>query len=316
MIKSTLIKFTLTVTLILNLSTATAQNLIRERIGKALREKIGHTHHATQKTIFDSGESETFGGVKSTIWRPTNGSNWPLVIFSHGFHGCSTQSKFLTVRLAQEGYLVVAPNHADAFCGQISKEQLKPDPKFKDAAAWNESSYKNRATDIKNVIDALKKDPKWVGKIDWGNVALAGHSLGGYTVLGLAGAWASWKLTGIKAVLALSPYCQPFVEQKTLSGITMPVMYQGGTLDIGITPTVKKTDGAYDQTPKAYFIEFKNAGHFAWTDLKEEFHKEINNYAIEFMNKYLKNAQSKLLEPKSSDDPQILSLSYLIRIKH
>ena len=32
---------------------------------------------------------------------------------------------------------------------------------------------------------------------------LAGHSLGGYTVLALAGAWPSWKLANVRAVLAL-----------------------------------------------------------------------------------------------------------------
>src|SRR2546421_147846 len=76
----------------------------------------------------------------------------------------------------------------------------------------------------------------------------AGHSLGGYTVLGLAGGWPSWKLPEVKAVLALSPYCSPLAQKGRLSAIKVPVMYQGGTRDLGITPSVIKGRGAYDQT--------------------------------------------------------------------
>jgi predicted dienelactone hydrolase len=64
------------------------------------------------------------------------------------------------------------------------------------------------------LIDALRNDARWKDRIEWSRVALAGHSLGGYTVLGLAGGWASWKLPSIKAVLAMSPYCDPFLQKK------------------------------------------------------------------------------------------------------
>jgi hypothetical protein len=45
-------------------------------------------------------------------------------------------------------------------------------------------------------------------------------------------------------------------------------MYQGGTLDIGITPFVAKSGGAYDSTPAPkFFAELRAAGHLAWTNL-------------------------------------------------
>ena len=79
-----------------------------------------------------------------TVWRPESipPAALPVLIFSHGFHGCATQSRFLMT----------------AF--------------------------------------------------DWKRCGLVGHSLGGYTLLGLGGAWPSWRFDGIKAVLALSPYVQ------------------------------------------------------------------------------------------------------------
>ena len=108
------------------------------------------------------------------------------------------------------------------------------------------------------------------------------RTLGGYTVMGLAGAWPQWRFPGIKAVLALSPYSQPFVVRHDLSGLAAPVMYQGGTLDFGITPSIAKTEGAYalSAAPK-YFVEFAAAGHLAWADIgRASTHPEITAYAL------------------------------------
>jgi pimeloyl-ACP methyl ester carboxylesterase len=80
-------------------------------------------------------------------------------------------------------------------------------------------------------------------------------------------AWPGWKLDGVKAVLALSANVQPFLVRGTLAGLGAPVMYQGGTLDFGITPALHKAMGAYDLSPMPkYYVELKGAGHFAWTD--------------------------------------------------
>ncbi len=49
-----------------------------------------------------------------------------------------------------------------------------------------------------------------------GAIGAAGHSLGGYTVVGLGGGWPRWKDGRIRAVLALSPYVQPFMAQHSL----------------------------------------------------------------------------------------------------
>ncbi len=103
---------------------------------------------------------------------------------------------------------------------------------------------------------------------DWSRLGLSGHSLGGYTVLALAGAWPEWKLAGVKAVLGLSPYSQPFIVHGTLSGLAAPVMYQGGTLDFTIIPALDKAEGAYDQSPEPkYLLVLDKAAHLAWADI-------------------------------------------------
>lgn len=190
--------------------------------------------------------------------------------------------------LARAGYLVVAPRHADASRGQNSL--TPPQAPFWRPRRWSDATYRDRRDDIVAVLDALKRDPAFEGKIDWSKLGLLGHSLGGYTVLGLAGGWPDWRLPEVKAVVALSPYCSPFlVASPGLRGISVPVEYQGGTNDRGITPTVNRWGGCYDQTPApAVYVELRGAGHLAWTDLVATDHAEMISYTVGFFDKWLR----------------------------
>ena len=154
---------------------------------------------------------------------------------------------------------------------------------------WDDSTYSNRADNINDLLDALKNDPQFGKQIDFTRIGLMGHSLGGYTVMGLAGAWPKWKMRGVKAVLALSPFSQPFLAQQTVGGIGIPIMFQGGTRDPGITPWIEKTSGAYDSAPAPkYFVEFDGATHFAWTDMRHEYWDSIIAYSEAFLDHYVK----------------------------
>jgi predicted dienelactone hydrolase len=173
----------------------------------------------------------------------------------------------------------------------------RPEQRFGEPAAWDETSFRDRADDIIRLVAALKVMPAWRNLIDWQRFGLIGHSLGGCTVLGLGGAWPSWKPDGVKAVLALSPYVQPFLVRQSLVGLGAPVMYQGGTLDFGITPALHKAMGAYDLSPMPkYYVELKGAGHLAWTHLRRTFHAPIVAHSLAFLDHYVRgSAGSPLL---------------------
>jgi dienelactone hydrolase len=258
------------------------------------------------RAAFAGEERVSIAELDVTVWRPEGipPDELPVLIFSHGFHGCATQSRFLMTAFAAAGYLVVAPNHRDATCnGGRARWIDPPEQPFGGPTTWDEASFRDRADDIHRLITALKTDPEWQARIDWKRCGLVGHSLGGYTVLGLGGAWPSWRFDGTKAVLALSPYIQPFLVRRTLADLGAPVMYQGGTLDYGITPWLGKPMGAYDLSPTPkYYVEMKRAGHLAWTDLGGADHQSIVLYSLAFLDRYLRGgAASPLLSQANRD---------------
>jgi predicted dienelactone hydrolase len=167
---------------------------------------------------------------------------------------------------------------------------LPPQAPFRRPAEWSAATYRDRRDDIVAVLDALRRDPAFAGEIDWSKLGLLGHSLGGYTVLGLAGAWPDWRLPGVKAVVALSPFCSPFLAADPgLHGIAAPVEYQGGTRDFGITPIVSRRGGCYDQTPApALYVELRGAGHLAWTDVGATGHAAMITYTVDFFDAWLR----------------------------
>ncbi len=258
-------------------------------------------------------------GRQVAIWKPAGTvppEGYPVILFSHGFLGCGTQSLALTEGLARRGFLVLAPDHRDAACGAAGRSRHFETPSalwsrepFFDPTAWSETTYRDRADDLEAILDAVLKPKSFQGiPVDPNRVGLAGHSLGGYTVLGLAGAWPLWKDSRVKAVLAMSPYCTPYVQKGDLSHLGVPVMYQGGTLDFGVTPFVRRRQGAYDLTaPPKFYVEFRGASHFAWTNLSKPYQPLILEYALAFFERYLKGLDDPLARLLDRPWPQDVS---------
>ncbi|WP_322045704.1 alpha/beta hydrolase family protein [Paraburkholderia sp. J67] len=103
------------------------------------------------------------------------GARYPLVLLSHGTGGTANDQEWLAGALAAHGYIVAAVNHpGNNLLAPLTREGF---------LLWWE-----RATDLSNVLDALLADPQFGPHIDRSRIGAAGFSLGGYTVLELAGA--------------------------------------------------------------------------------------------------------------------------------
>lgn len=235
----------------------------------------------------------------------------PLVLFSHGLGGCALQTVFFTEELARHGYVVAAPDHADAATCGIGDEglrlrNLRTDQSFLDPRRWNDQSEIGRLNDMRAVMRLVADDAE-LGRIaDVKRVGAVGHSLGGYTVVGMAGGWPSWKTPEVKAALAFSPYVLPFIAQGSLAKLGVPVMYQGAQFDWGITPSLEGANGGYAVTsaPK-YFVKLRRGTHFEWTNFTCGGQPDvvsclkarpsaylITHYGIAFLDRHLKNKPS------------------------
>lgn len=102
-------------------------------------------------------------------------SPYPLVVLSHGAGGSAEQMAWLGTALAKAGYIAVAVDHP----GNNSHQTLTAEG----FVLWWE-----RATDLSQVIDGMLADQEFGPRIDTSRIAAAGFSMGGYTVLALAGA--------------------------------------------------------------------------------------------------------------------------------
>ncbi len=239
----------------------------------------------------------------------------PLVLFSHGFRGSSDQSIYIMEVLARAGYIVAAVNHNDALLNP--RDEKLGAPRSFELDEWNDTMYADRRHDIVTLLDemlAWNESPghSFEGRIDSDAIAALGHSLGGYTVMGLAGAWPSWRDERIKVAVLHSPFVHPFRENGDLGNITIPVMMQGATLDIGISqyllPIYRRLE-----CPRHYLI-LEGATHFVWTNfvsmrsttvkcLEEDNPDLIVDYTIAFLDHFLLGQdRSEMLE---SDEPRL-----------
>ncbi|SCW46481.1 alpha/beta hydrolase family protein [Ancylobacter rudongensis] len=120
------------------------------------------------------GDNVVFVGQEVLPDAPPAPGRHPLVVLSHGFSGNLLNQAWLAVDLAKRGYVVAAVNHP----GTTSRNMDKAIGR----RLWE------RPRDISHVIDELTRDPAWAGVVSPDRVAAIGHSLGGWTVLEIAGA--------------------------------------------------------------------------------------------------------------------------------
>jgi predicted dienelactone hydrolase len=251
-------------------------------------------------------------GPKMAVWYPASDcGRIPLVLFSHGLDGCGTQSVFFTEELARAGYVVAAPDHRDAACSvdgpRLPRFHLPRLP-FMSPGRWKDSTYADRRADLEKALDWMIDSAEFGGRIDRSRIGAAGHSLGGYSVLGLAGGWESWRDPRIRAVLAMSPYVKPFLVHHRMTSIHVPVMYQGAQFDLGITPTLRGSHGAFTESasPK-YYVELFRGSHFEWTNgvcwghrrvadclEKRSNARLIVDYGVAFFDQHLKQRGDRL----------------------
>lgn len=151
-----------------------------DKTGK--RPLLAHVWYPTENT---SNETDIFIGPPDTPFaiacRAIPNADllvatekFPLILLSHGTGGMSLHLGWMASLLASQGYIVAGVNHHgnNALEPYVSKGFLH---------------YWERPRDVTAFLDHLLADPNWGGQIDINRIGAAGFSLGGFTVLSLAG---------------------------------------------------------------------------------------------------------------------------------
>ena len=136
---------------------------------------------------------------------------YPLVVFSHTFALSPIVYSTLVEHYASQGFVVLAPEHNERFDGALT-------------GFWEELI--DRPVDISRTIDEAERltmpGAALDGMIDLDNIAVVGHSYGGYTALAAAGArfdFAAYKhrCAALPADDPLSFFCAPIPNESDMA---------------------------------------------------------------------------------------------------
>jgi predicted dienelactone hydrolase len=134
---------------------------------------IWYPAHPGGKAVTVGGNGVFYGTPAGRNAPPREG-RFPLVLISHGAGGNAGQFGWIASKLADNGYVVILPNHPGTTSRNASAEAA--------VRVWE------RPQDITAVLDHISDYPTEFSNVDFERVFVLGFSAGGYTALAVSGA--------------------------------------------------------------------------------------------------------------------------------
>ncbi len=187
-------------------------------------------------------------GSDAPLW-PDATTRYPVLIFSHGYRSSplSNDHLYAMTVFASFGYVVAAPFHADATFSDLKLEDFGDVFSLLTHLENFLAMQALRPLALSATIDLMLARPQWRDRVDAGQIGGFGASMGGESLLLMAGAGLttsigqSWteitKDTRLKAAATYIPYfgqvgLPAFGRgQHGLDGVTLPFLAISGTSD-------------------------------------------------------------------------------------
>jgi predicted dienelactone hydrolase len=192
------------------------------------------------------------------VWPPAGSpAEAPLLVFSHGYQQEPRAAAHLAGWLASRGWVVAAPRHQDGRRGGPDLPGV--------------GAEERRCRELQAALDALLVPGSIPGgRVAPDRIALAGHSLGGFTCLALAGAVPGREDRRPRALVLLSPALYA-LEAASFHGVGVPTLLLYGQREReirGWSPLTKAelAEIAFANLPApTYLLEVRGAGHYGFT---------------------------------------------------
>jgi len=238
---------------------------------------------------------------------PAAEGRFPIVVISHGNGGSHLVYRALSTHLAKNGYVVALLEHAG---NNRNNNELE----------GTHENLVNRPRHVRLTIDAVSSDPQLRACVQPDNVAIIGHSIGGYTALAVAGG-TPWSETRqrvevvadprVRALVLLAPATAWYLPEDSLSQVTVPILMLIAEHD-PFTPRWH-ADVVLDRVPDRAQVTcrvIENAGHFSFLSLfppqmrnasflpstdpegfdREKFHERLPAELLDYLDEKLKGA--------------------------
>ena len=139
------------------------------------RDLEGYLWYPTDATgpLTHDFESKIWVGTRVVKEAEPATGRFPFVVLSHGMFGNALNQAWLAGALAKQGYVVAAINHPGTSTWSRAPDQRRQ--------LWE------RPKDISRLIDYASTSPQLSRLVDPDRIFMAGHSLGGFTAVALAG---------------------------------------------------------------------------------------------------------------------------------